>query len=396
MFSICSILGTTSTWRRGDRARHMTEKFFEERKEQSEAKARIVTKYFLAWAQVIMQTAEQRGGKIAYIDLYAGPGRYKDGAASTPLLILETAINHPKISQMLVSYFNDAESSNTMTLQEEIKKLPNIDKLKYEPRINCGDVDDVADRYFKEIQEIPAFSFIDPFGYKGLSRKIIRNVIKNWGCDCVFFFNYNRINAGISNENVAKHIDALFNKERANKLRDKLPTLTPELREAAILEELANEIKDLGGKYVLPFTFKNAAGSRTSHKLVFVSKNFKGYEIMKDIMAKESSTEDEGVPSFTYSPADASMPLLFSLAQPLSNLRDSLLRKFAGQEVTLDQIYEAHSVDTSYVKKNYRAVINELENDGLVTAYSTRGKRRGRTYPNHVRIKFPKRGSDGN
>ena len=68
-------------------------------------------------------------------------------------------------------------------------------------------------------------------------------------------------------------------------LRAKLPGKTPDMREAMILEEVAKEIKSLGGKYVLPFTFKNASGKRTSHKLVFVSKNFKGYEIMKDIMA---------------------------------------------------------------------------------------------------------------
>ena len=61
----------------------MTERFFEERQEQSEAKARIVSKYFSAWARVIMPSAQRNGGKIAYIDLYAGPGRYKDGAAST-------------------------------------------------------------------------------------------------------------------------------------------------------------------------------------------------------------------------------------------------------------------------------------------------------------------------
>jgi len=167
-----------------------------------------------------------------------------------------------------------------------------------------------------------------------------------------------------------------------------LPTLSPELREAAILEELANEIKDLGGEYVLPFTFKNAAGSRTSHKLIFVSKNFKSYEIMKGIMANESSTEDQGVPSFTYSPADASMPLLFSLAQPLSKLRESLLERFAGREITFRKIYMEHSVDTPYVEKNYRTVLNELEEDELISVYSTKGKRRRGTYPDHVKIKF--------
>ncbi len=67
----------------------MSQKFFDERTDQSEVKARIVQKYFYAWANVVMPTAEKSGSPIAYIDLYAGPGRYKDGAASTPLLILE-------------------------------------------------------------------------------------------------------------------------------------------------------------------------------------------------------------------------------------------------------------------------------------------------------------------
>jgi GMT-like protein len=191
-------------------------------------------------------------------------------------------------------------------------------------------------------------------------------------------------------------MDDLFGKERARALRERLPGLTPVLREAAILEELASEIKRLGGKYVLPFTFKNASGTRTSHKLIFVSKHFRGYSIMKSIMAAESSTHDEGVPSFIYSPADASMPLLFSLSQPLSELKQSLLRGFAAQEVTFPHIYESHSVDTRYLKKNYREVLIQLEKEGAISVRSTTGKRRAGTFADHVLITFPARGRNGN
>lgn len=373
----------------------MAKKFFEERSDQSEVKARIVTKYFFAWARVIMPTAAKHGGKIAYIDLYAGPGRYRDGAASTPLLVLQTALDDARMAQMLVSYFNDARNENTATLQEEINKLPGIEKFTYKPIVTCGEVDDEAARYFNETKLIPSFSFIDPFGYKGLSLNIIKGVIKDWGCDCVFFFNYNRINAGIGNQFVAQHMDDLFGRERAEALRKRLPGLSPELREAAILEELANEIKRLGGTYVLPFTFKNAAGTRTSHKLIFVSKHFRGYSIMKSIMAGESSTHDEGVPSLTYSPADASMPLLFSLAQPLSKLKENLLATFAGREVNFTQIYETHSVDTPYIDKNYREILKQLENEGVINVRSTKGKRRAGTFADHVLIKFPGGGHIG-
>ena len=55
--------------------------FFEEQKEQSLVKSTIVAKYFDVWANVIISTQKrypQYSQKIAYIDLFAGPGRYKD------------------------------------------------------------------------------------------------------------------------------------------------------------------------------------------------------------------------------------------------------------------------------------------------------------------------------
>jgi three-Cys-motif partner protein len=61
----------------------VADQFFDERLDQSEVKAEIIQKYFYAWANVITPTAKQNGNKIGYIDLYAGPGRYKDGAASS-------------------------------------------------------------------------------------------------------------------------------------------------------------------------------------------------------------------------------------------------------------------------------------------------------------------------
>src|SRR5690606_30659000 len=100
-----------------------------------------------AWANVIMPTAQKNGGRIAYIDLYAGPGRYKDGAASTPLLVLEHAITDPKLRSMLVTLLNDADSNKTSTLQEEIDKLPGVENLKYKPTVSCGEIDEEAEKH---------------------------------------------------------------------------------------------------------------------------------------------------------------------------------------------------------------------------------------------------------
>jgi hypothetical protein len=129
--------------------------------------------------------------------------------------------------------------------------------------------------------------------------------------------------------------------------------------------------------------------------LVFVSKNVRGYEIMKDIMAGESSTQDEGVPSFTYSPADARCPLLFSLSQPISALADDLLKKFAGRTLTMQAVYETHHVNTPYISRNYKRALSELEAADQIAADPPAAKRRmrggERTFGDTVRVTFPKR-----
>ncbi len=364
-----------------------TKHFFEERTDQSEVKARIVQKYFYAWAHVIMPTAKSRGSNIAYIDLYAGPGRYRDGSLSTPLLVLSHAINDSDMAKMLVTIFNDQDENHTNTLSNEIKKLPGIEKLVHQPYVRCGPVDGHIAAFFNETRLVPTFSFVDPFGYKGLSLEIVNGVIKDWGCDCVFFFNYNRINAGISNPSVEPHINALFGEDRADKLRKELPGKSPNEREALVLEELAQAIKSMGGKFVLPFKFKNASGARTSHSLIFVSKHFKGYEIMKEIMAKETSTTDQGVASFEYSPATAATPLLFSLARPYEALVEDILVTYSGKKMSLKEIYEDHSVDTPYIKRNYKDALMLLENEGRINAVPA--KRRPGTFADHVLAEFP-------
>ena len=99
-----------------------TDKFFDESKEQSLVKATIVSKYFCAWAKVLISQVKNRGKKLAYIDLFAGPGRYKDGSKSTPVLVLETAIANEDMRQMLVTIFNDSNPEHAESLKKAISR----------------------------------------------------------------------------------------------------------------------------------------------------------------------------------------------------------------------------------------------------------------------------------
>lgn len=373
----------------------MRQAFFDEQRDQSLVKAAIVSKHFDAWSRVMVANAKKGVpiSRLAYIDLFAGPGRYKDGSKSTPLMVLERAIADTDLSRLLVAMFNDADPENVASLQASIDALPGRDRLKHKPQVLCTEVGADAQTMFLRAQGCPTFSFIDPFGYKGLSRGIIQSVIRDWGCDCVFFFNYSRINAGINNDAVRHHMDALFGSERIDRMRSALLDASPTARESMILEELAQALKELGARYILPFRFRRPDGSRTSHALVFVTKHPLGYSIMKGIMAGESSTEDEGVPSFEYSPADARCPMLFSLNRPLGSLAQNLLDRYAGRSMSMKQIFDEHNVGTPFIEKNYKRVLNEMEAAGKIVANppaSARPMRKGdRTFSDKTTVTFP-------
>ncbi len=369
--------------------------FFEEQKEQSLVKSIIVSKYFDVWANVIISTQKlypQRSQKLAYIDLFAGPGRYKDGTQSTPLRILSNAIEKQDLRDRLVAIFNDKDGNSSNDLLNAITELPGIDTLKYKPDVWNQEVGDEIVKMFENMNLVPTLFFVDPWGYKGLSLRLVNSVLKDWGCDAIFFFNYNRINMGIPNDAVQAHMIALFGEKKWVSLRDKLDRKDPSQRELLIVEEVCQALKSYGSRYVLPFRFKNSEGKRTSHHLIFVSKSFRGYEIMKDIMARESTSDTQGVPSFEYSPADflPQQTLMFQLYRPLDDLKEDLLNKFKHKKLTMLNIYEEHNVDTPYVKNNYKDVLRELHHAGSIVATSANGKppRKG-TFGDKLIVTFP-------
>jgi len=340
-----------------------------------------------------MPSVRARGGNLAYIDLFAGPGRYKDGAKSTPILVLEKAIEEGDLRERLLTIFNDADEDNTQDLETTISNLDGIESLRHPPKVFNSEVGTEIVQMFEQMKLVPTLFFVDPWGYKGLSLRLIGSVLKDWGCDCIFFFNYNRINMVLTNPIVKEHMDALFGPARADDLRRQLEPLTPEERELTVVEAISQALKDMGGEYVLPFTFKRENGDRTSHHLIFVSKNVRGYEIMKEIMAQQSSSTEQGVPTFAYSPIRFPHARRYVLHPGPAVAVDMLPGAFAGQTLTMQAIYEKHHVGRRYIKKNYKEALKKLEQGDRIKALPSAGNRPKRngeaTFADAVEVAFP-------
>lgn len=353
----------------------MIEHHINETVEHSRIKAAIVGEYFFRWASVIacvQDTQTQDDAKrIAFIDLFAGPGRNVEGAGGVPVEVVGRAAADPVLSKRMVFVFNDRDANNTHSLEQALDGLENTKWLSHSPVVLNHDDGSELCGMFASLQGVPKFLFADPWGYKGFDLDLIGRVINDWGGDCVFFFNYHRINMGLANPNVSGHVDALFGSERAQRLRERIKGMTPNARQETILNEICCAVESAGHDsryrytYVLPFCFNDAGSSRAGHFLVYASKNLTGYTIMKEVMAQLGERTQEGVPSFEYIPSGADNQMLFAFSRSLDELGRMLCKTFAGERKRFEDVYLAHHIKTPFVRKNYVDEILRLEQSGL-------------------------------
>ena len=341
--------------------------FFDIQEAHSKIKAQILEQYVPIWANIL----RKKQGRVLYIDLFCGPGLYGDGSPSTPLLVLNKIITKPELHSAVVTYFNDADKANVEKLRSAVKTLPGLDSLTFAPMFGNADVTQNTPAEFATLNLVPAFLFFDPFGYKALSAKMIESILKNAGSECIFFFNYNRINAAIHNQLVRPIVDAIFGKTRVAELQKTLPGLDSAGIEMRIMAALHASLKEIGGTYMVPFGFRDRSG-RLTHHLVFVGKHALGRDIATDIIGKFSSSFDQGVPSFEYSEAPQSDAPVDSLFGPalgaLDKLKVDLLRAFSGRTLVVSKIAEIHNTGrTQYLTANYREALKQLCAEGKVT-----------------------------
>lgn len=364
-------------------------------------KTRIVVGYFKPWAKIMANAVRKElNPRLTYIDLYSGPGRYDNGLASTPIQILEHAIATPDLQQMLLVLFNDESKEHTSALTKTISELPGIESLQQKPRVRTGVVDqDLVDK-FKKSRLGPSFSFIDPFGFKGLTLDLVDTLVRSWGSDLVLFFSFNSINRSLTISSVKTHIDALFGKKAADELRAATKTVLTENREELLIEKFIESINGLGYDYVLPYVVERDDKDRTSHYLIFISKDKRGYSIMKDIMYVLSEDKTEGVARFGFvrSVSKKRTPLLALMNSPLKDFADQLCEDFEGQTLSrklLRDNFDLMYPRNPFVDKNWRDVLIGLEDKRRIIADPTREKRRkwkGEiTFGEKTNVTFPKK-----
>jgi len=360
------------------------ERFFDYPRESSRIKQKVVVDYFLAWTNVLA-----RDRIVGYADLFAGPGQYKNGEKSIPILITERVIQDERLRTWVKLWFNEGDPEYASELKQNVLALPGLDSLRYRPAFTGKIVDKSL---AKDGFSIPTLVFADPCGYKGLSLRLMADALQGFGSDCLFFFNYRRVNMKLSYPVMDESIDEFFEPDRAKALRREIEGLRPRAREDAVLNAIRAAIREARG-IPFVFAFRSREGGGTSHHLVFASKSKKGAGIMRRIMNACSSEVIDGVGSWDFDPKD-SEPTTLPLFSPLQDVCDRLLEVFAGRTLTFSQLLD-EEVQIQYTDTNYRDAVLRLEAESRIEVDPPAQQRwmqagsTKRTLPEGTKLTFP-------
>lgn len=360
--------------------------FFKTPRTQSEIKSEILNEYFKAWAAILLIGQKRiRINTLLYIDLYAGPGYYDDDKPSTPIKVLSSINDNSIFNRKIKTFFNDAEAKVVAKLDKNIRSLPFYDQLEHKPIIlNEGANKELLKELLSKEQKPPSLTFIDPLGYKGVSAELCKMAVANWGSDLFMLFNINRIRPGIKNTTVEHLMRELF-EEKFDAILAKYDALNKKEREDFIVDQFMAHFRDRGYraiKFKVEFQDKKAS----SHYLLFVSKVDIAYFRMKEIMAKYSDYQTDGVPWMAVN--SSTVQDLFSdySIVKLKQKLESCTAMYDGK--TIDDIYRLHSIDTPYIKSNYKQAYVELSKSGKVLLLDKNGNiKTNSTYTSIIKYK---------
>lgn len=155
----------------GEQDADSTSPFFVSKKAAAVLKHALLDQYLVPFAAKTGRWAEDK--RVVYIDGYAGPGRYKDGTAGSPVLVLEAA--------QRVAGYRTLDCHFVERRRADFAQLHALVSEAQRAGVNCHDYRGSITTHLNTLLEAagsaPLFVFLDPFGlgisFEDLTSKVL-------------------------------------------------------------------------------------------------------------------------------------------------------------------------------------------------------------------------------
>jgi len=348
------------------------------------AKHSILRRYLDCWFPIL-----GHAGSVAYVDGFAGPGRYPTGEEGSPIIALNAArdkIEHLKSGAQFWFVENDPDAATT--LQGEIGRI----RANLPGGLRVHDVvredfevgfKDIVSKLRTDRGMTPTFAFVDPFGYSDTAMKTFVDFLANPHCEIFFTFMAPSVArfTKLQKDNHLETLNALFGSSAWKECDDR-----DGRRKIRCLVETYSEQLSRDVEYVKIFEMLDE-NQYPKYSLVFATNHIKGLKVMKDAMYAVAR-------DFSFSFSDARHPNQRGLFPSdenddwIADAAAELHANFRGQTVPIQSVKEHVIADTRYRFRN--PILHALEDADppKITVSRSGGKRRPSTYPDGCSIAF--------
>ena len=352
----------------------MENTFFDIQTESSYVKAKIVAEYFPQYCKIILKKPQK---EIWYLDLFSGPGKYKDGKDSTPLLIAKSCSENPVLAEKVRLLFNDRYFIDE--LKKNFYECFNSRTFALEPRFGdriVGEDDNIKNhlmKYFGKPNPHPTLLFFDPWGYKGIDSNVLAKFLSNWGNEIFLFVNIKRIHAAIENNKFDELMENLFPTTISDLRKNRRYKASTQERINLIMDSLATEFKKAVPDDIFhcAFKFQEEDSSATSHFILHLTKHQKGYELIKQIYYDfdniGATLEKDGVYTFDAKKMVESSNSSFNFGdQNVQALSDILQKKYKGRKLSAKALFNDHHPSSKFCGSHYAKTLRDMVDKGKV------------------------------
>ena len=333
--------------------------------------------------------------RVIFLDGFAGPGIYAGGEPGSPIIALETLVNHSVFHSLaetdFVFVFIETDSLRFNSLESELQRFwdqleggqpGNIDVLLCNEEFAL-----VAQQIFrsvgKESKLAPTLAFVDPFGWSGVPLSVICELLSSDKCEVLFNFMYDSVSRFVTDERpgIARHFAELFGTEEGEYRR--VIELSGEERKQYLRGLYLRQLQVLGNfKFVRSFEVLDIDRGRTAYILMYGTRSLKGLEVMKNAM-----WDLDPLVGIKFRGFAGNQMILFAPEPDLNPLSSAILTRFIGQTVSVEEIETFVLVETDYKKSHYKSQLKLLEQQSAIHCISER-RNRG-TYPPGTKLYFP-------
>lgn len=348
---------------------------------QTEAKHTLLREYLKAWFPILAKSED----RIGYIDGFAGPGRYKGGEAGSPIVALETLLDHDRFATFKSDFafkFVESDATRAQLLSDEIRILeasrggfPANVSWTVEDTTFSSSVSSFLGSLGPGRRLIPALVLVDPFGFTGAPMQQIANLLRWDKCEVIVNFMFDSVNrwaTGAVNPAVLTQFDQLFG---CNTYRN--APAGGDQRKLFLRDLYGEQLETVANfKYVRWFEMVNERG-RTGNFIFHGTRHEVGLERMKEAMWK---VDPEWGIRFSVPSDDGTQQPLFAAGPHFEDLRKRIQTRFRGKRATIEEVLRFVCLETRYLQRHVKTrTLRPMQADGAIT--HVEGQRRAGEFP---------------